>query len=184
MSDTLNEEAELPLSMTSLTDRRKREVRMFKSICVKLIMSDITIADHQFTLASCKEVLEKFKEAVNTRLIQATDEQMNIITKLFKSVAPIYLKRCLFNLVERALTHDMIQGLMDVPVSQPANLAEIFWFTYQQISVNYANLEVNPDVKRTFVKNIIDDMEQFLILTEQEAILRDLNILEDKPTGV
>jgi hypothetical protein len=171
-------ENEVQLSMTTLKERRLREVRMFKSICVKLIMADVYIEDFKFDLESCKVLLFKLKDVIQDRLMPATEDDLNIVTKLFKSCRLPLMKIAVYNLFERTMTAEMITNL-DVNITEPRNLADISWIAFKKINENYTSLQTDVEVKRTFIKKMIDDMEDFLCLHQKEYILADLNIIPD-----
>lgn len=160
------------------SDRITREIRMFKSICVKLIMADtrVNLDTYVFNVENCQCFLTQFKTDVKDHLVLVADDG-SIMTKLFKTTRPTCIKTALSNLIERSLTVDMIAALSTHAAGSivaPKNLAEVCLRTFLKIQTQIQTIRMDTDAKRTFVKQIIDEMEQYLLCNEKEDIIKDL----------
>ena len=163
------------------SDRITREIRMFKSICVKLIMADtrVNLDTYVFNVENCQRFLTQFKTDVKDHLLLVADDG-SIMAKLFKTTRPTCIKTALSNLIERSLTVDMIAALSahsagsTGSIFAPKNLAEVCLRTFFKIQTQILTLRMDIDAKRTFIKQIIDEMEQYLLCNEKECIIKDL----------
>jgi len=148
-----------------MDNRVEREIKLLKSICVKLILSDIDLLkvnEDGLDVQTIKTLLLSFKSTLREKIFVSDDE--NIIRRVIKYQDPKLVIKAAINLFDRSLTMEHINNL--VYTQKPTNLAEALLLSFQKI--------INKVVDLALVRQIVDEIEDYILVHEKEYILQDL----------
>jgi hypothetical protein len=151
----------------------ERGINFIKSMCTKVILTDQSEIMHkEFDFTQTKAYIYSLKSKLQQRLKEPETEIY--IEKIFKNggkPAGLIINAA-YRLIERSMSQKYIEALSPVLAEPPENLAEALFLSICKI-IKGTNKNELEKIDR--IKQIVNEMEAFIIQKEKAHILQDLN---------